>query len=207
MSHGDSDDERLASDQQYAATGRQIMDELEGRGVRRWVVNLRRNTGGNMYPMLLAVGRLIGEGECAGFVYPTHRDSVKHDRGVILLENTPLLRLDHPSPRRETVPVVAILTSPHTTSSGELVALAFRGLPRTRSFGEATAGVPTANEFFDLPDGARLLLTVALGSDRTGQVYDSPLIPDHPVSIDWAALERDDDPVVRAAHIWIEEQQ
>jgi C-terminal processing protease CtpA/Prc len=161
-----------------------------------------------MLPMLLAVGRLIGEGECLGFVYPTHRVSVEHDRGVILVGNKPLLRLNqNHSPHRQGVPLVATLTSPLTASSGELVGLAFRGRPRTRSFGEATSGVPTDNEPFDLPDGARLLLTVALGADRTGQVYDGPLVPDQPVSIDWTALERDDDPVVRAANAWIEEQQ
>jgi hypothetical protein len=58
------------------------------------------------------------------------------------------------------------LTGPVTASSGEAIVVAFRGRPQTRSFGEPTDGVPTANDTFPLSDGALLVLTVAVDSEK-----------------------------------------
>lgn len=106
-------------------------------------------------------------------------------------------RLKHP------VTAIAVLTSRLTCSSGEFITLAFRGHPQARSFGEATAGLPTATQAKTLRDGARLFLTVALGADRTGRAYDSPIIPDQPVTSDWTLFQTECDPVMRAAIGWL----
>ena len=58
-------------------------------------------------------------------------------------------------------PYVAVLTDDQTASSGEAIVVAFRGREQTRSFGEGTWGVSTANAAFALPDGAVIFLTVA----------------------------------------------
>jgi carboxyl-terminal processing protease len=92
--------------------------------------------------------------------------------GACLALDPPVISLQHrPTP-------IAVLLGPFTTSSREIAALAFRGQALTRSFGQPTQGLPTANEGFDLSDGAQILLTVAISTDRTGQRYDSALIPD-----------------------------
>ena len=100
-------------------------------------------------------------------------------------------------------PPVAVLTGPLTGSAGEFVALAFRGRPRTRSFGEPTFGLPTGNDTKRLRDGALIALTTYLGADRTRKTYHSPLLPDHPVTIDWTELGTADDPVLQAAIEWL----
>ncbi|MCF6261995.1 MAG: S41 family peptidase [Xanthomonadales bacterium] len=46
----------------YAKTGHEIIQSLESAGVCGWVLDLRQNTGGNMWPMIAAVGPLLGEG-------------------------------------------------------------------------------------------------------------------------------------------------
>jgi C-terminal processing protease CtpA/Prc len=100
-------------------------------------------------------------------------------------------------------PRVAVLTSRWTGSSGEFVALAFRGHPLARTFGTPTGGVPTGNQTERLPDGALLFLTVCRGSDRTGRAYDGPLPPDEPVEQRWSAFGTEDDPVIAAAAQWL----
>ena len=61
---------------------------------------------------------------------------------------------------------VAVLTNQAVASSGEAIAVAFRGRPGTRTFGADTCGLPTANESYTLSDGATLFLTVAREADR-----------------------------------------
>lgn len=55
---------------------------------------------------------------------------------------------------------------------------AFRGRPDTRTFGDPTPGVPTANEPYRLSDGAPVVLTVAREADRNGRLCDGPVTPD-----------------------------
>ncbi|MGV9658891.1 S41 family peptidase [Streptomyces koyangensis] len=59
------------------------------------------------------------------------------------------------------MPPVAVLTGPRTASAGEAVAIAFRERPDTRTFGDPTSGVPTANAPYPLSDGALVVLTTA----------------------------------------------
>jgi predicted enzyme related to lactoylglutathione lyase len=73
---------------------------------------------------------------------------------------------------------VAVLTDSLTASSGEAVAVAFRGRPNARSFGWPTTGVSSANRTVFLPDGARLYVTASVYADRTGRTYGGSLVPD-----------------------------
>jgi carboxyl-terminal processing protease len=91
-----------------------------------------------------------------------------------------------------------VITGPRTVSSGEAVTVAFRGRPRTRSFGQPTGGLSTSNSGFQLPDGATLLLTTAVFADRNGQRYGAAIEPDEAVSaVDGA------DPALAAAVAWL----
>jgi carboxyl-terminal processing protease len=155
-----------------------------------WVVDLRRNVGGNMWPMLHAVRPVLGEGN--PFTY-------RFGKGPRSQE--PVYSLKQPAP------AVAVLTSRLTVSSGELLTIAFRGPDSTRTFGEATGGVSTSNMTVPLVDGAILVLTVSRAADRTGREYDGPIEPDEPVAIDWTRIGSDDDPVIRTATDWLREQR
>lgn len=144
----------------------------------RWVVDLRGNTGGNMWPMVAGVGPILGEGTVGHFVDP---DSVRRpwvygdgeariDDDVITA--SPGYELEEPDP------FVAVLTDSLTASSGEAVAVTFRGRDGARSFGTGTWGVSTANAAFPLRDGAVIFLTVSTMADRLGTVYGGSLSPD-----------------------------
>jgi C-terminal processing protease CtpA/Prc len=192
---------------EYAATLQELIRLLDQVPVRGWVVDLRRDTGGNMLPMLTGLGPLLGEGGLGAFVDQAGATIpwVCRD-GQIWIGDWAWKKLDHPYiPRDPDVPV-AILTSRLTASSGELVLLAFRGRVHTRTFGEETAGVPTGNQGTKLSDGAMVQLTVALGTDRTGRIYDAPVMPDEHVEADWSELGTEKDPVLVAAIDWLRDE-
>lgn len=133
-----------------------------------WVVDLRRDIGGNMRPMLGGLRPLLGDGVIGGFrnasgqVFPLHAVSAPDMPKGPALESAR----------------VAVLLGPHTASSGEVVAVAFRGRPDTRSFGQPTAGLSTGNAGYRLPDGSELFVTTSVDTDRSGHAYGERLAPD-----------------------------
>jgi carboxyl-terminal processing protease len=165
-----------------------------------WVVDLRRNGGGSMWPMLSALRPILGEGTPGYFVGPGGRvpwvlpDAAGPGDGAA-----------RPVLKRE-APPVAVLTSRLTASSGEAVAIAFRGRKATRSFGEPTAGLSSSNATLRMVDGALLVVTNAAEADRTGRVYEGRVEPDQALPVDWAHIESADDPVLRAAVAWLNAQ-
>ena len=134
------------------------------------IIDLRGNTGGNMYPMIAALHRFLPDGVLLQFrqrrfSMPVSREFVLRS---IALEAQP--QVDCP---------VALLTDDHTASSGEAVLLCFRGLENARSFGAPTAGYASANTPHPMPDGSKLVLTESCDVARTGEVFcDDPIEPD-----------------------------
>lgn len=196
--------------QPYADAVHEILaaiDHARPHPVCGWIVDLRRNGGGNMYPMISGIGPVLGEGPAGALVHPGaepvrwgYRTGAAFNGAVDVIRARQPYALAHPDPP------VAILTSAFTASSGEFVLLSFRGRPHTRTFGQPTAGLPTANQGKVLPDGALISLTTALGADRTGTTYDSAIAPDEPIALDWTLIESPDDPVVAAAAAWLRAQ-
>jgi len=172
----------------------------------RWVVDLRGNTGGNMWPMLAGVGPVLGEDTVGYFL---DADSVR--TGWVYAEGEARIggsavNAASPSYRlRSSRPHVAVLTDSLTASSGEAVAVAFRSRPGARSFGEPTWGVSTANAPFLLDDGAVLVLTVSTMVDRDGTVYGEKLPPDEAI-IGEKTGERQTDAVLDRAVEWLSAQ-
>lgn len=166
-----------------------------------WIVDLRNNSGGNMWPMLLGVEPLLripGDGiqvlgmlRGAGPNVPWE----SHD-GTLMAKGRPILGFGQPGYRlREPGGPVAVLLGERTASSGEATALAFRGRPDTRSFGAPTAGFATSNSSIRLPDGTLFLLTDTLMADRNGVGDGGPIVPDQVTEGEAATLA--------AAHRWL----
>lgn len=163
---------------EFAETLRNIVQLHDEAGVCGWVVDLRQNTGGNLWPMLAGLGPLLGEGELAASVYPDgRRVGVWYRDGQAGFGDYTQLRVRSPYRLRAATPV-AVLIGPGTASSAEVLAVAFRGRPGTRSFGAPTRGLSAGNRTFALADEASLVLTVAATSDAAGQVFADALVPD-----------------------------
>lgn len=170
-----------------------------GAGTCRWIVDLRGNTGGNMWPMLGAVRSFVGEDALGAFV--TGGVSGEPWRAGDRVGVTPLASL-----RALDSANVAVLIGPRTASSGEATAIAFIGRARTRTFGLPTAGLSTGNLPMSLPDGAMLVVTTAVDADRSGKLYSDGVTPDEvipSVPIDAPGYSHDD-PQMERAQAWLE---
>lgn len=141
-------------------------------GAKAWIVDLRRNGGGNMWPMLEGLEPLLRGQPVGAF---EDRDQYRRPWRIDVLPEARHL------PDLGAVPV-AVLTSQRTASSGEAVAVAFRGRPRTRSFGRPTSGHSTGNSTLALHDGTELMLTTTRFVDRSGQAYGAAVEPDVTIS-------------------------
>ena len=186
-----------ANRRNYVTAGLRVMRDLIARHPTGWIVDLRENGGGDMYPMLTVVSPLLGEGRTGSFITP---DGTTTDWGIrarhvyVGSRRTFVLRR---VPRAVDRPV-AVLTGGRTGSSGEAVLVSFIGADNARSFGEPTGGLATANQSFRLPDGARLAITTAHMADRTGRTYGNTPIAPHTLVDSADALD--------AAIAWLSEQ-
>ncbi|HKF36454.1 MAG TPA: S41 family peptidase [Ktedonobacteraceae bacterium] len=177
-------------------------------GTCGWIVDLRNDPGGDIWPMLDGVGPILGDGIVGSIVGPDgFKQSWGYFNGQALVGGSTIIVADNPYHLKHALPPVAVLTGPETASAGEAIVVAFRGRPSTRSFGEPTAGVPTANQDFTLSDGALLVLTVALDADRTGRTYDSAIPPDQLVPFAASQIGTPGDPGVQAATTWLHKQE
>ena len=149
----------------FAATMSTAIVELSPRC--GWVVDLRGDNGGNMRPMLAGLRPLLGASPVGAFEHADGRVAPFPVMGATTADQSGV--------------AVAVLTGPHTASSGEAVAVAFRGRPNTRSFGAGTAGLSSGNSAFPLPDGSEILLMTTIDRDREGHRYGGVLEPDQVV--------------------------
>jgi C-terminal processing protease CtpA/Prc len=150
----------------------QVLTQQSQHALTGWIVDLRHNTGGNAYPMLAGLQALLGDETCGYLVYPRRQaENAVHSQPI--KKQRPQLPAAAPTPLR-----VAVLLDSLTGSSGELVAIAFKGLPNTRFFGQPSAGYTTATQHFKLSDGTYLVLTTGYMTDRHHVAYLTGIVPD-----------------------------
>ncbi|MGH8036782.1 MAG: S41 family peptidase [Stenotrophomonas sp.] len=137
-------------------------------GVRGWVVDLRDNGGGNMWPMLAGLEPLLRNQTLGWF---QRRDGSRRAWRNDVTDGAAQVKDLGQLP-------VAVLTSRTTASSGEAVVVAFQGRPGTRRFGMPTRGLSTGNAGYPLKDGTVLQLTTTSFVDRAQHVYGGPIPPD-----------------------------
>lgn len=188
----------------YGDTVHELLDRIDDGTLRGCIVDLRRNTGGTVWPMLVGIGPLAGDGQLGAFASASGGADWSYDAalGSAKSASYELAKVAKPHPLRADLPV-AVLTGPLTAGAGEAIVVAFAGRARTRRFGEGTRGLPTSNTQVPLADGALLVLTVTVHADRTGTRYDDVIPPDETVAIDWARFGAADDPVLAAACRWL----
>ncbi|MEU1481847.1 S41 family peptidase [Streptomyces sp. NPDC005760] len=191
---------------QYVRQGRDAVAKAGAGEACGWVVDLRSDTGGNMWPMLAVVGPILGDGTVGAFVDADGSKSLWAIKHGSPYEDGKSVGWSDGRPFAKSAPPVAVLTGKRTGSAGEAVVVAFRGRPDTRFFGEQTYGVPTGNEPYHLSDGAVLVLTEVKDADRTGRAYDAPIPPDVEIVKDPRPVARNRDEVLQAAQSWLLEQ-
>ncbi|GAA1943316.1 S41 family peptidase [Kitasatospora viridis] len=164
----------------YLADGATVMNSLIAARPCGWIVDLRANLGGGMWPMLAVAAPLLPEGVLGHFRLPDGRvQSWSARHGRIRLDRRAMARVVRTQDRPGEHAPVAVLTSRHTASAGEAVALAFRAQPRARLIGAPTAGMTTGNRTHVLRDGTRLHISSVCYADQHQALVEGPIPVDH----------------------------
>jgi len=169
-------DEEICS--MIADSIQQIIALLDTRPINQWIVDIRNNSGGNCWPMIAGAGPLLGEGICGYFIRNNEKVPISYKNGIASQGKSPRCSVPNPYKLRSTKNKIIVLTNNSTSSSGEIVTLAFKGKSDTFFYGEPTAGYTTANATYTLSDNSMLILTVCQEADRTGKVYNGRIFPD-----------------------------
>lgn len=181
----------FSQDVQRQIAALEAQHELTG-----WVLDLRQNTGGNMYPMIAGLQPLLGEGVYGYFLFP-RRTLMK---AMPKYAWSGKAKEKKASKAAKTPPKVAVLIDSLTASSGEMVAMAFKGRSQAKLFGQPSAGRTTTNQDFRLSDGSLLLLATGYMADRNRNKHVPHIAPD--VVVEYSAVGAPDK-TIEAAKKWL----
>lgn len=206
----------IADQTRYVTEAHQFIEGIDEPPVCGWIVDVRRNSGGNVVVMALAYAPLLGD----GVIFGSRRaddprtawlsytggiaDSSPFPMGGIRILFTP-----EPYTVQHLNMPVAVLVSSQTASMGELTVMAFKTRPDavTRVFGEDTRGyLRDTFTSLSLADGALLYVVDKMDIDRNGNPFPSSILPDVPMEVDYSVYGTDDDPMIQAAQAWLMEQ-
>ncbi len=168
--------------------------ELKTRGVDKWILDLRYNGGGNMNPMLSGLSALLGSGNIGGSSDKSgltiQQYEIKNNQFIDSGRNV----IDIDNPVTEVITdKVAVLLSKYTASSGEVVAVAFKGREQTIFFGERTSGKTTVTGFDRINDDILMLISKAFYRDRLDNIYENGVEPDVEIPFEeFAPFEKDE---------------
>jgi C-terminal processing protease CtpA/Prc len=168
-----------AAQRAYVAAGRATLKNFQAKKLCRVIVDLRDNTGGNMYPMINAVASLLGPPPY-GYWMPASGPKSPwtiSDAPFIPSQREAIPPYTDPLPSQSDWPV-AILIGGRTASAGEDTAIAFMGRKGARLFGQNSAGYLTTNVSYPLPDGGMLAISNGWLADRLGRSWREVLEPD-----------------------------
>lgn len=145
--------------------------------LKGWIIDLRDNFGGNMWPMMAAVGSFFDAGT-QGYFFDADNKAVewRFENGKAYADTTMLAANNH------IVSLfgknkIAVLINSKTASSGEAMAVLFKGYNNARFFGKPSFGVSTGCESFSLSDGSRINLATSVFADRTKRKYGGSVVP------------------------------
>lgn len=166
--------------------------------LKGWIVDLRSNTGGNMYPMITGLGPLTGEGALGYFAKDGKSKSAwKYKDGSMYS-----VSVSKPYTLHDQNPKIAVLIGTMTASSGEATTISFIGKKNVKTFGQPSAGLTSANQGYELSDGRTLYLAVSYEMDRTGKEYKEGIQPDIMIT---PSEDKNADAVLQKATEWIME--
>lgn len=182
---------------EYALQVREAIVKLDREhNISNWIVDLRENSGGTMWPMLEGLLPLLGEGNFGYFYIPRYNAEsnwLQTSRNT----STGLGKYECKNKNFK----IAVLIGARTGSSGEMTAISFMGKSNVKFFGQPSAGATTSNRTFSLKNGDMLLLASGYCMDRNKKTYTGKLIPDVVVEKN----NKEDNAAIETAKKWLNE--
>jgi C-terminal processing protease CtpA/Prc len=194
---------------QYNKKAQQLMDSLytlQQGGATKFIIDLRLNAGGTMFPMIAGLAALLGDGKFIG-----NANAGGRIEDMSLLKNGKFSTADGGAASIEmktdvSKAGVVVLTSNLTGSAGECVAVAFKGRRHTKFIGEPTAGFTTGNNGHWIVEGkAGIVIAESAIVDRNKNIYYSNVQPDE---LTWGGDNFEDylqDKKIQAALKWLKQ--
>ncbi len=151
------------------------------RKIKGFLIDLRLNGGGNLYPMLSGLNLLLGD-NLLGYetdIYDSVTRKWEMKNGNFVISNFQTTEINtKPNKRLQKIQVV-ILLSAVTRSSGSMTGIAFKGRPNTYFIGEPTAkGYTTSNGYFQFAPNLTVNFATNFVADRNKVIYKECLKPD-----------------------------
>ncbi|MBA3870785.1 MAG: SH3 domain-containing protein [Anaerolineae bacterium] len=196
-------------DLSYPDDAQQLIRTLDQQNTCGWIVDVRRNPGGQALIMSLALAPIRGDGRWFGLkdiAGDVSWYSYQSGRFPDISDN---FKVSRPYSVQESDPPVAILTSPYTASMGEMTAYIFQSRKdaQTRIFGEATGGyLSDGLNIIHLFDGSIMDVVSDVGITPDGDPLPKNIQPDVVVPTDYSLYGTDKDPVILAAEEWLHSQ-
>ncbi len=176
--------------------------ELKGKGVNKWILDLRFNGGGNIEPMMAGLAPLVGSGFVGGAI--NNRGEIREykiENGQFFNYGRLVCEMDS-LPEFSQIDKVVVLISRYTISSGEMVAVSFKGRKNTRFIGEETAGYTTGNGYDAITNELMLVVSQDVFMDRNKAVYENRVGVDEKIEFEHGVDLNSDSQVKRATE-WL----
>lgn len=199
----------------YAAQTQELIRQIDQTPVCGWIIDVRRNRGGQIAGMSAALAPLIGDGSwisdrladgtvVQGGYYQGQWQSFAG--GQVVNSQT---MIPQPYYLRHYHLPVALLVSSETTSMGEISVFLFqqRNHGSARVFGEPTRGLLSDGIIdFTLFDGAIVRIVDRVLLDANGHPAPHHIEPDVYIETDYTVYGTDTDPVIQSASRWLQAQ-
>jgi len=155
-----------------------IRDVNKSREIKGWVLDLRFNGGGNVFPMLAALHTLLGD----TIVYNAIDDngvniSTQKIKNGGIYSDGKLEAKVSVSVEPDTDVPVALIFNRLTGSSGEDILVAFKNRKNVVFIGSRSNGLLTGNKLIALPFNSKIALTTSYIVDINNQ-YEAYITPD-----------------------------
>lgn len=160
----------------------QIAEVKSKNKIKGWIIDLRFNTGGHSFPMLLALYDFLGNNIVYGSLDNKNQlINITRLNNGNYFDNKDTISWIKPNGKNLEKSKVAIITGIVTGSSGEITAISFKGRKNTLFIGEKTSGTTTTNDKRDFPFGITMAFTIGYDCDRNKKYYEA-IIPDIVIS-------------------------
>lgn len=165
---------------QYVRNSINKIRSQDNKNSRYWIIDLRKNSGGNMWPMLQALSpffditQTLGEfhlssGSITRFGF---KDGIAHENSLQKINFQPDTYQLKNQPTR-----IYVLIDSSVASSAEALAIGLSSLENVTLVGEKTCGLATVNTPFELSDGSILVLTTGEMANIHGQTFKNGITP------------------------------
>ncbi|MFB6456412.1 S41 family peptidase [Chitinophaga sp. Hz27] len=173
----DLSDRHRVADSLYAA-----LKQMDNTNVKGVIIDFRKMEGGTPVPFLTGFAPLINQDILLKYVDNKNHASyiTRYKNGIYTKNGRKTARLGYLSdyaPLLLSRKPIAIITGKYTASAGEMILIAFLGLPNVKTFGVPTYGVATGKSNIFLADSAFISLASSVTCDRNGKAYTGSLSP------------------------------